>query len=65
MIFVLTCIRTQIGFRQLSLRKPDMHPIIIWLGCFIAGMFGALAGEWINDLLALRRARRLLREREL
>ena len=42
-----------------------MHPIIIWLGCFIAGMFGALAGEWINDLLALRRAKRLLREGDL
>ena len=42
-----------------------MHPIIIWLGCFIAGMLGAIVGEWINDLLALRRAKRLLRERDL
>lgn len=48
MIFVLTCIRTQIGFRQLSLRQPDMYPIIIWTGCFIASMLGVVAGELIT-----------------
>ena len=42
-----------------------MPPISIWIGYFIAGMLGAIVGEWINDLLALRRAKRLLREREL
>ena len=42
-----------------------MPPISILIGCFIAGMLGAIVGEWINDLLALRRAKRLLRERDL
>ena len=42
-----------------------MPPISIWLGCFVAGMLGAIVGEWINALLTLRRARRLLRQWDL
>lgn len=42
-----------------------MSPISIWIGCFIGGMLGVIAGEYINTLLALRRAKRLLRERGL
>ena len=42
-----------------------MSPVSIWIGCFIAGMFSAIVGERINDLLALRRAKRLLREGDL
>ena len=42
-----------------------MSPVSIWIGCFISGLLGAIVGEWINDLLALRRAKRLVRERDL
>ncbi len=42
-----------------------MSPISIWLGCFIGGMLGVIAGEWINMQLARWRARRLLRQWDL
>ena len=42
-----------------------MPPISILIGAFIGGTLGVIAGEWINHLLALRRAKRLLRERGL
>jgi len=43
-------------------RVPDMRPIEIWIGCFIGSMLGVIVGEFFNQFLLLRRAKRLLRD---
>ena len=39
-----------------------MRPIEIWIGCFIGSMLGVIVGEFFNQFLLLRRAKRLLRD---